>query len=200
MRKEVKIDIVTPKEELLADYAQAVQNGWYPDDRGINNDQLHLNKILEEIKNNPKSFINKITEANASDKKYLTPRKEVHPRLPSFHKWIYREKIFCGRVSLRWEPGTSALPDKVPGHVGYSVVPWMRGFGIATEALRMIMTYAEMLQLEYVELVISKENAASIRVAEKLEAKPGDYRSLQGRDETFRKYRIFTKAKGKLLD
>ena len=45
------------------------------------------------------------------------------PRLPGYRRWMW-DGEFCGSIGFRWQPGTSALPPYVLGHIGYSVVPW----------------------------------------------------------------------------
>ena len=70
----------------------------------------------------------------------------------------------CGSIGLRWQPGTSALPPHVLGHVGYGVVPWKRGLGYATLALKLILPEAKAEGLEYVELTTEPGNVASQRV------------------------------------
>jgi predicted acetyltransferase len=71
---------------------------------------------------------------------------------------------FCGSIGLRWQPGTSALPPHVLGHVGYAVVPWKRGLGYATLALKLLLPDARAEGLEHVELTTDADNVASQRV------------------------------------
>ncbi len=42
---------------------------------------------------------------------------------------------FAGTIGLRGTADGGPLPPPVPGHVGYSVVPWRRRRGCATGAL-----------------------------------------------------------------
>jgi RimJ/RimL family protein N-acetyltransferase len=59
-------------------------------------------------------------------------------------------------------------PDQNQGEIGYALAPEARGRGIATRALELVTRYAlEDLGLDRVELQISTDNDASIRVAEK---------------------------------
>ncbi len=71
---------------------------------------------------------------------------------------------FAGIISLRWQPGRGELPPWCLGHIGYSVVPWKRRRGYATEALRLLLLEARAVGLPYVEITTSEENAASQRV------------------------------------
>src|SRR5262249_2101957 len=71
---------------------------------------------------------------------------------------------FCGSIGFRWQRGTTALPPHCLGHIGYSVVPWKRGRGYATRALRLLLPDAKAEGLEYVELTTDPDNVASQRV------------------------------------
>ena len=50
------------------------------------------------------------------------------------------------------------------GHVGYSIVPWKRGRGYATEALRRILPQARAEGLVRVVITCDDDNDASKRV------------------------------------
>lgn len=47
------------------------------------------------------------------------------------------------------------------GHIGYLVVPWKRGNGYASQALRLILPDARKQGLTYVELTVDSDNIAS---------------------------------------
>jgi len=83
--------------------------------------------------------------------------------LPGYRRWIW-DGEFAGVISLRWQPGTPALPPHVLGHVGYAVVPWKRGRGYATAALRDLLPGIGALGLPYIELTTDVDNVASQRV------------------------------------
>jgi predicted acetyltransferase len=70
---------------------------------------------------------------------------------------------FCGSISLRWQPGTTDLPPYCLGHIGFSVVPWKRRMGYATQALGMVLPDAREMGLPYVELTTDIDNVASQR-------------------------------------
>jgi predicted acetyltransferase len=59
------------------------------------------------------------------------------------------------------------LPPTCLGHVGYTVVPWRRREGLATEALRELIPIACDLGLSYVDLTVDADNRGSQRVIEK---------------------------------
>jgi predicted acetyltransferase len=71
---------------------------------------------------------------------------------------------FCGSIGFRWQRGTSALPLHVLGHIGYAVVPWKRGRGCATAALKLMLARARNEGLAYVEITMDEENVASQKV------------------------------------
>ncbi len=54
----------------------------------------------------------------------------------------------------------------VLGHIGYAVVPWKRGLGYATTALRLLLPEAKAEGLRYVELTVEPTNQASRYVIE----------------------------------
>lgn len=56
------------------------------------------------------------------------------------------------------------MPSYVPGHIGFSVVPWKRGNGYATQALDLMLGEAKGQGLPYVELTVDPENIASQKV------------------------------------
>jgi predicted acetyltransferase len=74
---------------------------------------------------------------------------------------------FCGTIGFRWRPGTETLPPTCLGHIGYAVVPWKRGRGYATRALRLLLPEAKAEGLRYVEITTEPDNPASMRVIEK---------------------------------
>jgi predicted acetyltransferase len=73
---------------------------------------------------------------------------------------------FCGSIGLRWQRGTEALPLYCLGHIGYTVVPWKRRRGYATQALREVLRDAAAEGLRYVELTTEPDNVVSQRVIE----------------------------------
>ena len=93
------------------------------------------------------------------------PDGSVAPRIPGLQRWMW-DGEFCGSISLRWQPGTAALPPYCLGHIGYSVVPWKQNRGFATEALRQLLPLARAEGLPYVEVATDQDNVASQRVIE----------------------------------
>ena len=75
---------------------------------------------------------------------------------------------FAGSINLRWQDGTTDLPPHCLGHIGYSVVPWKRRLGYATEALRRMLPLAREVGpwLSFVEITTDPDNIGSQRVVE----------------------------------
>ncbi|HLY01028.1 MAG TPA: GNAT family N-acetyltransferase [Candidatus Cybelea sp.] len=109
-------------------------------------EQLHL------IASDPQAFLSSLDDRQARG-----------GRLPGIRRWMW-DGDFAGTIGLRWQPGTSALPPGSLGHIGYGVVPWKRGRGYATAALRLILPEARNEGLLYVELTTEEENVPSQRV------------------------------------
>jgi predicted acetyltransferase len=78
--------------------------------------------------------------------------------------WIY-DGSYCGDLNLRWQPGTSELPDYCDGHVGYSVVPWKRRYGLASAALIELSRIVPTLGLKWLDIAMGIDNTASRQVA-----------------------------------
>ena len=52
------------------------------------------------------------------------------------------------------------------GHIGFAVVPWKRGRGLATRALALMLDEPLRLGLPHVEITATPDNLASQRVIE----------------------------------
>ena len=154
------MDLVWPSREYLPSYVAALERGFLPDNvRGPD----AVREELEEIVKDPAAFLARLVDREAKGKPITLPDGSVVRRLPGFRKWIW-DGEFCGTLGLRWQPGTPELPAYVLGHAGYSIVPWKRGRGYATEALRRLLPEAKAEGLPYVELTTDEDNVASQRV------------------------------------
>lgn len=151
-----------PHIDQIPDYISVLRRGWSPDN-------LRPDAAQEQIKNiesNAASFVSSLDDPNAEAGLVTLPDGSKVPRLPSIQRWIWDER-FCGHISLRWQPETEELPPTCSGHIGYAVVPWRQGEGLATAALVEILPDAKKAGLSYVEITASPDNAASLRVIEK---------------------------------
>ena len=142
----------------LSSYVAALETGWSPNNvRNVSGEQLAA------IRENPVAFIAGLAMQGGT---ITLPDGTAVPKLPFIARWIW-DGAFCGSISLRWQEGTDALPTHVLGHIGYAVVPWKRGRGYATEALRQILLAARQVGLRRVEITTDPDNRASQRVIEK---------------------------------
>lgn len=153
-------ELMTPTLALLPHYVDALQRGWTPD---------HIigpaaaAEQLAAIAQDAAGFVARQTNLAALGEPVTLPDGSQVPRIPGRQYWIWDDG-FCGRLSIRWQPGTSALPPHVLGHVGYSVPTWKRGLGYATEAVRLVLPYAREQGLPFVEITTDPDNFASQRV------------------------------------
>ena len=153
-------ELMTPTLALMPHYVDALQRGWTPD-------HIHGCVAAEEqlaaIDQDAAGFVARQTNLEAIGDPVTLPDGSQVQRIPGRQYWIWDDG-FCGRLGIRWQPGTAALPPHVLGHVGYSVVTWRRGQGYATEAVRLVLPYARAQGLPYVELTTDPDNLASQRV------------------------------------
>ena len=147
------IRLEKPNAALLAGYVAALRTGWSP-----SNTRDLTGPHLAAIDVDPDAFL--------ADYDW-TPGKTVDlpdgrpvPRLPGQVYWI-SDGEFCGFLAFRYQVGTMALPSDVAGHIGYGVVPWKRGRGIATQAVRAVLPVARAAGLARVSITTGPQNVIS---------------------------------------
>jgi predicted acetyltransferase len=157
------IVLVEPSLANLSGFEEALAKGWSPDPRR-QKDMAHVEAELAALRHDRAAFLARLTsgEIIATSVSNREPQRLV---LRPF--WIW-DGEFCGYITLRHLPGTSQLPLHLPGHVGYSVVPWKQGRGYATQALRLLLPMAAQAGLERLNIICNKDNLASRRVIEKV--------------------------------
>lgn len=156
------LTLVWPAREHLASYQQALERGWSPDN--VRGEVARLEE-LRAIAADPGAFLAAMVDREAAGAPITMPDGTKVRRLPGYRKWMWTDE-FVGSIGFRWQPGTSALPPHVLGHIGYAVVPWMRGHGYATQALRLLLPEARAEGLTSVDLTVEPHNQASRRVIE----------------------------------
>lgn len=160
-RRLTAMQLVRPSRGYLAGYVEALERGWSPDNlRGDVAAREQLARIVEDSE----AFLASLVARDADGIVTLPDGSRV-PRIPGYHRWMW-DGEFCGRIGLRWQPGTEALPPYCLGHIGYTVVPWKRRRGYATQALHDILPEARAEGLRYVELTTPPDNRPSQRVIE----------------------------------
>lgn len=153
------MDLVRPVREHLVSYITALERGWSPD-------TLRAEAAGEElgfIAADPDAFLASLEDRKAAGEPIVLPDGSTVPRLPGYVRWMW-DGEFCGRIGFRWQPGTEALPPTCLGHIGYTVVPWKRRLGYATQALAAILHEASAEGLRYVEISTDPDNVPSQRV------------------------------------
>jgi len=153
--------LVVPAAEHLPAYRAALSRGWSPD----NMRAAVAQEQLAQIKQNPAAFLATMDDEDAKAGPVKMRDGSTVKRLPGIHRWIWDDATpddpFCGDVGFRWQPGGSALPAYVLGHVGFAVVPWKQGQGHAKAALALILPEARLRGLPYVDLTTDPDNLAS---------------------------------------
>jgi predicted acetyltransferase len=154
------IELVTPSLDRLPAFVDALRRGWSPDNT---RQEAAIRHHLQRIEQDPARFVADQDDPEGRSGEITLLDGMRVPRLPGFHLWMW-DGDFCGVVNARWRPGTTDLPPHCLGHVGYSVVPWKRGMGYATDALRLVMPRLKAIGLPFVDLTTNADNLPSQRV------------------------------------
>ncbi|MDO8273884.1 MAG: GNAT family N-acetyltransferase [Gammaproteobacteria bacterium] len=156
------VKIITPSIDCLESYKAALRTGWSPNTLRPE----AAAEELEAISKDPHGFIIGLTDLEAKGEPIKMPDGSLAKRLPGFMSWIW-DGEFCGVIGFRWQHGSEDLPPHVPGHVGYSVVPWKSGKGYATSALSQLLEKISFTGLRHISITTDPGNRASQRVVEK---------------------------------
>lgn len=154
--------LLRPGPEHLATYDAALARGWSPNTLRPEAAEEERTRIVDD----PDGLLGSFDDPDAAEGDVNMPDGSTVPRLPSIRRFIW-DGEFCGSISLRWTKDGGPLPPTCLGHVGYTVVPWKRRRGLATQALREICVLAKDYGLDKVEVTVSVDNPISQRVIEK---------------------------------
>lgn len=152
--------LTTPTLEGLAGYEDALERGWSPDPRRMG-DAAYIAAELADVRRNRAGYLGKILG-------HAAPGQAADANALINHAFWIWDGAFAGKADLRYIPATGGVPDSVPGHVGYSVVPWKQGRGYATAALLALMGIAREKGLGELRILCNVENLASKAVIEKV--------------------------------
>ena len=151
--------LVRPVAQHLPSYVAALERGWSADNvRGA----VAAREELDRIREDPEGFLGSLEDREAKGPPVKLPDGSTVSRIPGFRRWLW-DGEFCGSIGMRWQHGTPELPPHCLGHIGYAVVPWKRGRGYATAALRAMLHEARAVGLPYVEVTTDSDNVASQR-------------------------------------
>jgi predicted acetyltransferase len=104
--------------------------------------------------------------------------------------WIVEDGAVVGGIAFRHQLDDEVLQAR--GHVGYGIRPSARGRGLATWALRQVLTTARALGMSRVLVVCQEGNSASARVIERCGGVLDGVRDTA--DGRIRRYRVDTTA------
>ena len=154
------LELVKPSMTTLPGFVDALRRGWSRDNIGL---EKTIRADLAWIAKDAAGFLASLDDIEAAGRPITLPDGSQARRLPGYNRWLW-DGEFCGSIGLRWEPGTSSLPEHVFGHTGYAVVPWKRNRGYASAALRLMLPQARAVGLTSLELTTDPDNIASQRV------------------------------------
>ena len=147
------------RSRLPRQLPRRTERAWSPNNLDPAAGRLELERIQEDSA----AYLATQDDRKGKGEPIRLPDGSLVPRLPGHCRWIW-DGEFAGVVSLRWQPGTAALPPHVLGHIGYAVVPWKRRRGYATAALQQFLPEVIELGLPYVGLTTDANNIASQKV------------------------------------
>jgi predicted acetyltransferase len=155
------MELLVPSPGLLDGYLDAVRRGWMGD-RVLFGSADALLSLADRDRD---AVLSRMTDRSAEGTRYFADGSTA-PALPALFRWMW-DGQFVGNIDLRWPPDGKALPEDVPGHIGYGTVEWLRGRGYATRALALTLDLARAEGMAEVELVTDVDNIASQRVVER---------------------------------
>ncbi len=155
------MELVRPLPEHLPGYLDALRRGWSPNTEHVGFDQAAIDRVMRD----PQRFLELCDDREAAGGPIELPDGTLVARLPRLVRWMWAGE-FAGAINLRWQPGTRELPPTCLGHIGYSVVPWMRGRGYATAALAAMLPIAAAEGLPIIDITTDVDNIASQRVVQ----------------------------------
>jgi predicted acetyltransferase len=156
------MDLVVPSLDRLDQYAAALRRGgFWPDNIRR---EASAREELDKIAADPAAFVASLDDREAKGGPITLSDGSQVKRLPGYRRWMWDAGEFCGQIGFRWQPGTSALPVYVLGHIGYAVVPWKRQRGYATRALALLLPEARKEGLDSVQLTTDMDNLPSQKV------------------------------------
>ncbi len=174
----------------LPGYLAALRRGWTPDG---DHDPEGAGRLVARVEADPQGFITALSRPEGGGPPVRLDDGRLVPRLAHVRYWIW-QGAYCGDFNLRWQPGGSELPPYCDGHVGYAVVPWARGRGLAAAALREATVIARGHGLAWLELSMDAANLASIRTAEAAGARlEGEYMAAEQGGVLARRYRLLVR-------
>lgn len=153
------MELVRPEMKYFESFVDGIRRVALLDDSFFQSEARDLEKIAAD----PKGFIQKQQSIDGGGEPVTLDDGSSVPRLPNVNMWMWDGDV-CGRIQLRWSPGTTDLPPYCLGHIGYGVFPWKRQRGYASEALKQILPEARGLGLPFVELTTDIGNVISQRV------------------------------------
>ena len=156
------MELVIPTRAHLPSYVDALERGWSPNNMDV---ERHRLRELKEIAEDADLFLANMTDREAKAGDIQLPDGSFAKRIPGIRRWIW-DGEFCGSIGFRWLPGTEELPPHLLGHIGFAVVPWRRGEGLAAFATREILPEARKLGMRWVTLTCDADNPASRRSIE----------------------------------
>jgi predicted acetyltransferase len=151
------VGFAEPQDVMLDSFKDALRRGWSP------HTEVDISKIvLDAVEADAAAYLTSVSDTAPLSNVTLSDGRTV-PRLPARIRWIW-DGDFCGQTNLRWMPDGAPLPPHILGHVGYAVVPWKQGHGIAKRALRHMLSEAREVGLPALDICTTADNVASQKV------------------------------------